>query len=306
MTPFAAQLRLHPFIVIDGGLATELEAMGCDLNDPLWSARVLLDDPALIEAVHERYANAGAQVLTTATYQATVEGLMAHGRTRTQAEGTFRDAVDLARRVAQRRSPPLWVAGSIGSYGASLADGSEYRGAYGLDRAALREVHRSRVQLLAPHCDLLAAETLPSLTEALAFVDLLTEFRTPGWLSFSCRDALHTAEGVPLEACAQALRGASKWLLAWGLNCCDPAWIQPALEHLAPLADRPFVVYPNAGEGWAGHWHGDAWTPERLASAARGWWHAGARWIGGCCRTGPDHIAALRDMQRQMMIPAPR
>lgn len=290
MTALARALARAPFLVRDGGLATQLEALGCDLDDPLWSARVLLDEPEAIREVHRRYAEAGAELLTTATYQATFEGLRGRGLSDEAAADVFATAVRLARDVAP---PGVLVAGSIGSYGAFLGDGAEYRGDYGLTRAQLRDFHRARLHVLAPLCDVLAIETIPSLTEALAIAEVLAEFvAPPAWISMTCRDGAHDAEGRALTAFAAAMHDHPA-VTAIGINCCAPEHVLPALQALAEATDKPLVAYPNSGEHWCGHWTGTAWTPERYADEACQWVRAGARIVGGCCRTTPAHTAAL-------------
>lgn len=290
MTALARALARAPFLVRDGGLATLLESMGWNLDDPLWSARVLLERPSAIGEVHCRYASAGAEILTTATYQATFEGLQARGVPAIEAERVFVAAVHLARQAAP---PGVLVAGSVGSHGAFLGDGAEYRGGYDLTRAQLRDFHRPRLRTLAAHCDILAAETIPSLTEALAIADVLEELSAPpAWISMTSLDGVHDPEGRPLTAFATAMHDLAA-VSAIGINCCAPEFVLPALRALGDATDKPLVAYPNSGERWCGEWTGEPWTPERYAEEACAWVRAGARIVGGCCRTTPEHTAAL-------------
>ena len=177
--------------VLDGGLATELEARGHDLSDRLWSARLLLSEPDAIEEVHLAYFRAGARVAITASYQASVEGFAAAGLDRPTALEAIRRSVELAQRARRRfleeeaaagRDPGrVLVAGSVGPYGAMLADGSEYRGDYDPGDAALEAFHRPRIDaLVAAGADLLAIETIPTLREARVLVRLLDRDRRPG------------------------------------------------------------------------------------------------------------------------------
>lgn len=303
--PLQPILAEHDVLVLDGALATELERRGCDLNDPLWSARVLIESPALIRQVHHDYFAAGADVATTASYQATFEGFARRGMSEQEARELMHRAVALAIEardgfwadpaVRAGRSRPL-VAASVGPYGAMLADGSEYRGNYGLGVEALMDFHRPRMAaLLAAGPDLLACETLPCLDEALAIARLLPEF--PGaaaWISFSCRDDAHTSQGESFAECVAALEPFEQ-VVAVGINCSAPAHIVPLLRSAVSRTKKPLLVYPNSGESYdAEHkcWHGirDA---EAFAEAAQGWRAAGARLIGGCCRTTPEDIGAL-------------
>ncbi len=301
--PLAALLAARPVVVIDGGLATELEAAGHALADHLWSARLLADDPESIVAAHLAYFRAGARVAITASYQATFEGFAARGIGRAEAEMLFRRSVALAAEARARylaeSAPadpgPLLVAGSIGPYGAYLADGSEYRGRYGLDRRALRDFHRDRLRAVwEAGPDLLACETIPDLVEAGALADLVEEAGAVGWLALSCVDGGHLRDGSPVEAAAR-VADATPGFVAVGVNCTAPQHVEELVRRVAGVTAKPIVVYPNSGEGWdaaAGRWQ-PATGPDVDATGARSWVAAGARLVGGCCRVGPARIADL-------------
>ncbi|MGO4613617.1 homocysteine S-methyltransferase [Nocardia sp. 2YAB30] len=280
-------------LISDGGLATELEARGHDLSDALWSARLLRDAPDAIEAVHAAYFRAGADIATTASYQASFEGFAARGSTRAEAVRLLRRSVALARAArdacddGQRR----WVAASVGPYGAARADGSEYRGRYGLSVAALRAWHRPRLEILADAgADLLALETIPDVDEAEALVDLVAEAGVPAWLSYTITGS-RTRAGQPL-ADAFAVASESAAVAAVGVNCCAPADVGAAIE-LAADTGIPVIVYPNSGEGWDADQRAWIGSAQFSAALATQWVSRGARIVGGCCRVGPADIARL-------------
>lgn len=280
-------------VLLDGGLATELEARGHDLSDSLWSARLLADAPQDIVAVHAAYFRAGAAIATTASYQASFEGFAARGFDRGESAGLLRRSVALARAARDDAGVDgLLVAASIGPYGAALADGSEYRGRYGLSVAALARWHRPRLEVLAAAgADVLACETVPDLDEALALVELVRAVGVPAWLSYTI-DADRTRAGQPLAEAFAVAAGVDE-VVALGVNCCAPEDVLPAIAHAAPVG-KPVVVYPNSGERWDALRH--KWTgPSRFgADLAAQWIAAGARIVGGCCRVGPGDIAAIR------------
>jgi homocysteine S-methyltransferase len=294
-------------MILDGALATELQRRGADLHDPLWSARVLLEQPELIRAVHRDYFAAGADVATTASYQASFEGFARRGIDAAGAAQLMRDSVALAIAARQEfwddagdhddRLPPL-VAASVGPYGAMLADGSEYRGHYGLSDTQLMDFHRPRLQVLAASgADLLACETLPSLREAVALARLLEAFpETAAWISFSCRDAELTCEGQHIGQCVAALNAFAQ-VVSVGVNCTAPQYVEGLLRQMREHTDKPLLAYPNSGEHYdlaTKRWCGraDAAAPD---AQARRWHAAGARLIGGCCRTTPDDIRRMRE-----------
>lgn len=292
-----------PPTIIDGGLATALEARGHDLSDRLWSARVLLTEPAAIEAVHLAYFAAGATVATTASYQATVPGFAAVGLDRAAALEAIGRSVDLARRARERyaetvgvQMEALLVAGSVGPYGAMLADGSEYRGDYDPGEARLREVHAPRMDILMEAgADILALETIPTMREAEVLVRLVEERGARAWLSYQCRDGRSTAAGEPIEAAMAVTEGVAG-IIAVGVNCTAPRHMPALLAAAQAVTDLPLIAYPNGGDAW------DAtarrWVPADADGAfdptvAADWTHLGAAWIGGCCGTGPAQILGL-------------
>ena len=358
--PLDALLTTQPAVVLDGALATELERRGADLLDPLWSAKYLIEQPELIRAVHLDYFEAGADVATTATYQATYEAFLrrgigvaaatqlmveavalaceareifwnapaggvpmhrdrthggtahrespghaahrntAHrdslGRDRTQGDPTDSLPADSIPAGRCQRLRPL-VAASIGPYGAMLADGSEYRGHYAISDEGLRAFHRPRLQALAEAgADLFAFETIPCLREALVLARLLEELPAmSAWLGFSCRDGMHNSEGEDVGACAAALQPFAQ-IAAIGVNCTAPQYVGSLLRRMGRHTDKPLLAYPNSGERydathktWAGS---EAAIP--FADQSLSWYAAGARLIGGCCRTTPKDIAGLR------------
>lgn len=306
LTPFFAHQNA---LILDGGLATELEERGYDLSDALWSARLLQDAPEAITAVHLDYLRAGADCIISASYQATIAGFMRQGLAEDQAAALLRRAVTLATEArdsfwsqpANRsgRLRPL-VAASVGPYGAYLADGSEYRGDYGLSIEALRDFHRRRWHILAACApDLFACETVPSAPEAQALAQLAAETpEMPFWISFSCRDGAHLNDGARLADLVAYLDGVPQ-LVAVGINCTAPRYIAQLVAAARGATQKPVVVYPNSGEDYDARlrqWTGSS-IPEDFAAQSRAWRAAGAKIIGGCCRTGPQHIAQIRRVQ---------
>ncbi|MER6349412.1 homocysteine S-methyltransferase [Streptomyces sp. NPDC001595] len=297
-------------VVLDGGMSNQLESAGHDLSDELWSARLLAERPEAITEAHLAYFEAGAQVAITASYQATFEGFAHRGIDRARAAELLTLSVELAReaareatRSAARRAPsgdiarPLWVAASVGPYGAMLADGSEYRGRYGLSVDELERFHRPRLEVLAAAApDVLALETVPDTDEAAALLRAVRGLGVPAWISYTV-DGGRTRADQPLED-AFALAAEVDEVIAVGVNCCAPADVDAAVATAARVTGKPVVVYPNSGETWdaeARAWNGrTTFTAEQV----EGWRAAGARLIGGCCRVGPQAIVSLADTLR--------
>lgn len=301
--PVATLLATHNTLILDGALATELEARGCDLSDPLWSAKVLIENPELIYQVHLDYFNAGAQCAITASYQATPQGFLRRGLDHEQSLALIAKSVHLAQQarsdfLAQHpQATPLPIAGSVGPYGAYLADGSEYRGDYALPQEEMIAFHRPRIRALAEAgVDLLACETLPSFTELQALLTLLQEFPTLGaWFAFTLRDSQRLSDGTPLTQVLAALHG-NPQALAIGINCIALENVAPALRQFAVLTDKPLLVYPNSGEHYdavSKTWHACGGEHGSLIDQVGEWQRIGARLIGGCCRTTPKDIRQI-------------
>ncbi len=304
--PIAPFLAGGGTLVLDGGLATELEKAGFDLDHPLWSARVLQDAPDAIAAVHRAYLEAGADCITTASYQASVRGFEREGLSAAHAQELLRRSVRLAREARDAfwsqpgnrvgRNGPL-VAASLGPYGACLANGAEYTGDYDLDEQGLVAFHRERFLLLADtQADLLACETIPSAAEARALLRLLPERpAVRAWISFSCRDAERLCDGTALAEVV-ATRAEAPAGVAVGVNCTAPEHVEGLLHVAARETAKPLVAYPNSGERYdprQRRWLGSS-DPADWGERARLWRRAGARLVGGCCRTGPAHVRAVR------------
>ncbi len=308
--PLAPILARDPFLVLDGALATELEARGCDLTDSLWSAKVLLEQPELIYQVHLDYFRAGAQCAISASYQASEAGFATRGIDAAQARELIIESVALARQARadylkeKPQDGPLLVAGSVGPYGAFLADGSEYRGDYQRSAAQFTDFHRPRIAALVEGgVDLLACETLPSFSELQALTALLGQAfpHTGAWFTFTLCDAEHLSDGTPLSQVVAHLN-AFPQALALGINCVALESTDAALRHLSSLTALPLVVYPNSGETYdaaSKRWSHGGEVAHRLVDHLPAWLGDGARLIGGCCRTTPDDIAALAAVRRR-------
>ncbi|MFE4667998.1 homocysteine S-methyltransferase [Streptomyces sp. NPDC056716] len=303
---FAAALAAGT-LVLDGGMSNQLEAAGYDLGDALWSARLLAEAPEAIVAAHLAYFAAGADVAITASYQATFEGFARRGVGRERAAELIGRSVELAREAARRAGVArrLWVAGSVGPYGAMLADGSEYRGRYGVGVAELERFHRARVEVLVgAGVDVLALETVPDTDEAVALLRAVRGVGVPVWLSYTV-EGLRTRAGQRLEEAFGLVAGVDE-VVAVGVNCCAPREVGPAVGLAARVTGKPVVVYPNSGETWGG----GGWVGRSAFSGfsgcsgfpsgmVRGWREGGARLVGGCCRVGPDVIASVAGVLRE-------
>jgi homocysteine S-methyltransferase len=303
---FKPFLHHQKIVVLDGALATELEQRGANLNDSLWSAKLLTENPDLIRQVHYDYILSGANIITTASYQASYQGFMQRGYSYDEATRLMQLSVQLAkeaRALAVKNTkmdvPPL-IAASIGPYGAYLADGSEYKGNYGLTQAELMDFHRPRMHVLIESgADLLACETIPCIEEALALIALLKEMPTAkAWLSFSCKNECQTCQGDDFADCIRQINH-SEQIIAVGVNCTPPQYIEHLVAIAAEITDKPIVVYPNKGELY------DAvdkcWLPIGkdilpFSEYAQRWYTAGTRLIGGCCRTRPEDIRDMVEM----------
>jgi homocysteine S-methyltransferase len=305
MNPIASFLAIQPALVIDGALATELERRGYNLKDDLWSAKILLEQPEAIQQLHYDYFKAGADCAITASYQATLEGFIKRGLNEPDAIELIKKSVRLAIQARDEfwnhesnrvgRIKPF-VAASVGPYGAFLADGSEYRGNYGLTEQELMDFHHPRMKaLIEAGADMLACETIPCLIEAQAIAKLLKEFpNITAWFSFSARDEQHISEGQVFADCVKKFEDNSQ-IVAIGINCTSPKYILALIREAKQVTTKPILVYPNSGEHYdatKSDWDGHP-VYESFGEEAKEWYNAGARLIGGCCRTTPEDISVI-------------
>jgi homocysteine S-methyltransferase len=262
----------------------------------------LESNPEAIVLAHLAYLEAGAQCIITSSYQATLPGFMALGYDQPSASALILKSVQVAEEARKRfllshpdQATPL-IAASIGPYGAYLANGSEYRGDYGISNQELTAFHEPRIKLLdGSAADIFACETIPSFQEAEVLADLLNNCSKPAWVSFSCKDEKHISDGTPIEECA-ALFAHHPTVFAIGVNCTSPQYISGLIRSIkAKAGEKKIVVYPNSGAVYdpeSKTWSAlsEASSCERLVKE---WMDLGADIIGGCCGIGPEQIKAM-------------
>ena len=296
-------------MILDGGLATELERHGYDLDHPLWSARLVTENPEAIKDVHLSYLRAGADIITTASYQASFPGCRRLGMSDKETEELLKKTVKIAIEAragftlesgAENLGSLPLIAASIGPYGAYLADGSEYRGDYDVSEAVLHEFHDKRLRIMQEtDADLIACETIPNIEEAEVLSELLENGGgKPTWVSFCCKNEVHISDGTPIEECA-ALFAESDSVFALGINCTAPRFVSNLIDEIKKAApEKEIVVYPNSGETYdadSKSWK-KAELDDDITRLALGWFAQGARLIGGCCRTKPREIQSIRSL----------
>jgi len=277
-----ATLLHEPFTVLDGGLSTALQEMGEAPSGLLWTAAALVDRPHIIVEAHRRFVEAGADVVITSSYQASVPGFVDAGLSEPEARRVLASTTAVA-----RASGASLVAASVGPYGAVLGDRSEYHGRYAASWGDVRAFHRARLEVLVDsQPDLFAIETIPTAVEAEIIVDELRRLTdAPAWVTFTCVDERRTCGGEPL---ADAVAGVVAAVQAVGVNCTKPSNVAPLLASLP--AGVPLVAYPN---------HFDEPDVD-FASLVPAWRSAGARIIGGCCGVGPEGIRSLATVRRTL------
>jgi len=275
---------------IDGGLSTAIENNGNKLTTSLWTGELIRTAPSEITKAHLDFINAGSQVIITSSYQLSYLGCANRGWSESETDEALRASTQLAKDAVNKSGKDVKVAASVGPYGAALADGSEYKGNYGVSKSVLKDFHARRLEvLIATSPDLLALETMPDTIEVEVLLELLRDCPIPFWVSYSCKAGNQTNAG---QSFAQAV-GIAQDAMAVGVNCTPPELITELL--LSAKSDKPFVVYPNSGRVWDAvkkEWTGSVGVgfDEKLVSE---WKAAGAQYIGGCCGIGAAEIEQL-------------
>ena len=293
-------------LILDGGLSNVLEELGGDLNHALWSAKLLIEQPELIIKAHLAYLEAGAKCISSAGYQASIEGFTKTGLSVLEAENLMLRSVELAEKAREiylrnkKIEKTICVAASMGPYGAILADGSEYRGDYTITEKALKDFHTKRINLLSTtKADFFGFETIPSMMEVKVLSELLDSSAKPSWVSFSCKDACHLNDGNKISEAAKLLADNAS-VFAIGVNCTSPKFISAIIDILKQsVPEKKIIVYPNSGEVY--HVQSKSWLgvsdPFSFEKMAQEWREKGADIIGGCCRIGPGHIKRIKGLK---------
>lgn len=285
-------------IKLDGGLSTALERLGANLKTILWTGDLIAASPHLIEQAHLDFIRAGAEIITTASYQISFIGEQTSGLQDTEVSNLLRSSTKIAQSAREKaidlgHSSSIKVAASIGPYGAALGDGSEYRGHYEVSEKVLRDFHLRRIAvLLESQPDLFAVETIPSIIEAQIVQEILMEMKVPYWISFSCKDEKAISEGDSFAEAISSLQ-LDKNLIAAGVNCSNPSFIASLLESVNQKSKPEFIVYPNLGRSWDAKkkvWIGEAVQFQEVIPS---WQKLGAKYIGGCCGIGPAELSEI-------------
>jgi homocysteine S-methyltransferase len=284
-------LSLSKFIKLDGGLSTALELNGNKLSTSLWTGELIRTAPNEITKAHLDFINAGAQIIITSAYQLSYIGCENRGWSSAQTDEALYKSTQLAIDAVSQSGQAVKVAASVGPYGAALADGSEYRGNYGVGKSALKQFHARRIEvLISSNPDYLALETMPDTQEVEVLLDLLSNCPIPYWISYSCKEGNQTNAGQLFASAVDLAQSA----MAVGVNCTAPELITGLLSSASSAV--PYVVYPNSGRSWDAV--GKVWigtTQVGFAdSLVKEWIDQGAEIIGGCCGIGPKEITSLR------------
>lgn len=290
-------------VVLDGAMSTPLEKLGADTNNDLWTAKALIDNEELVYEVHKMYFEAGADLIITDTYQANVQAFEKVGYSEKEARNLIKKAVKIAQKARDdyenRTGKHNYIAGTIGPYGAYLANGSEYRGDYELSTKEYQQFHLPRIEELATTgVDILAIETQPKLDEVLAILELLKEKypQQKVYVSYTLSDDDTISDGTPLPRAIHALEDYSQ-VIAVGINCVKLELVEPALKNMKEITDKHLIVYPNSSAVYDPK--SKTWSQPKTSATFEelipNWYEAGARIIGGCCTTGPKEIKAVAD-----------
>ena len=286
-------------VVLDGAMSTPLERLGADTNNDLWTAKALIDNEELVYEVHKMYFEAGADLIITDTYQAFEKV----GYSEKEARNLIKKAVKIAQKARDdyenKTGKHNYIAGTIGPYGAYLANGSEYRGDYELSVEEYQQFHLPRIEeLVNAEVDILAIETQPKLDEVLAILELLKEKypQQKVYVSYTLSDDDTISDGTPLPRAIHALEDYSQ-VIAVGINCVKLELVEPALKNMKEITDKHLIVYPNSSAVY--NPKSKTWSQTKTSATFEelipNWYEAGARIIGGCCTTGPKEIKAVAD-----------
>jgi homocysteine S-methyltransferase len=279
--------------LIDGGLSTELTRIGAAFEGELWTGRALLNDPSLVEQAHRNYAQAGAEIVISSSYQLSRIGFEEIGLSGSSADQALTKSIEVARAAVEGTSTK--VAASVGPYGAVLHDGSEYRGDYKVSQNFLEDFHAERIDvLIAAQPDFLSVETIPNVIEARALSNVLKQVSIPAWVSFTAESTEKLWSGEYVEEAVEAV-AELQHLVAIGVNCVSPELVSGLISRIKSVSGADAIAYPNRGGQWdakQGIWLNE--VPREFTSWLPEWIDAGVNWLGGCCGTDATDIHSLK------------
>ena len=286
------RLSKEPILLLDGAMGTELFRRGVKTRLPSWSAHALIENPTIVCEVHEDYIRAGAEIITTDTFRTTSRALQKEGLSQRAKELTHL-AVNLAKQARnQCADQPVWIAGSV----APLEDCYEPDLSPDLE-TAFRE-HREFIGwLVEAGVDLILIETMNTVREAIAAARAAETCGVPMFISWTCASDGNILNGESLKEAVSSLEQYKP--SAFLVNCTASKNIGPALWKMCEAATKvPIGAYANIGKpepvyGWEFTHELD---PSAYAREAEDWVRQGAKIVGGCCGTTPDHISELRNL----------
>lgn len=295
-------------LVLDGAMSTALEKQGIDTNTDLWTAVALEKDLNKVYRVHMNYFKAGAQMTITDTYQANVQAFEKDGYSEDQAQKMIADAVKIAKKARddfeKQTGIHNYVAASVGSYGAYLAEGDEFRGDYDLTKKQCLDFHLPRLKVLLENKpDFLAIETQPKLDEVVVLLDWLKENapKMPVYVSFTLHDTTKISDGTPLKKVMEKLNEYDQ-VFAVGANCFKPFFATAAIDKMREFTKKTIIIYPNLGGVYDEFER--KWIPFNakfdFGKLSKEWYEHGARIIGGCCSTGVKEITQIASFYKTL------
>ena len=281
--------------LLDGSLSYPIESRGHGLNSKLWTAKILIDNPKVIEDIHVEYINSGVDYISTSSYQLSVKTLKAEGYNISEIENIFKKSVSVAKKALLRtKKKNIKILGSFGPFATYLADGSEYTGVYNTKDETIKEFHLENLKIINKlDIDILLYETIPCLREISILNNLLKLSEKEVWISMTCNNAMKLRDNSSLKKACKIL-SQSKNISTIGLNCFDPSMTKIAIEKLRLYSNKKVLVYPNSGEKY--NCENKTWLGKNKFNdqSISNWIEESPDIIGGCCRIGKEEIKQFK------------
>ena len=283
--------------LLDGSMSFPMEHLGYNLKNKLWTGMALISDPDIIKNIHKDYINAGADYISTSTYQVSYDRLQNMGYQSSEIKKVFQKSIDLVKEAIKesRSKKEIKIVGSFGPFASYDPNASEYVGKYNSTDDEIKNFHLNNINIIEEtDLDIILYETIPCLREIKVLSKVLSQTNKEIWISITCNENIEFRDGSSFKEACKIISQIEQ-ITTLGINCFSPLLVEKALKELKKYSNKKTLVYPNSGEKYNPkdkYWSG---KNEFNNLMIKNWLSLSPDIIGGCCRVGYDNIKKMRE-----------
>ena len=282
--------------LLDGSMSFPMEQLGYNLKNKLWTGKALINNPDLIKDIHKGYIDAGADFISTSTYQISFDRLKNMGYQSEEIKKIFQKSVDIVKDAIEesKLKKEIKIVGSFGPYASYDPEASEYIGEYDSTDIEIKKFHLNNIRIIEEtDLDIILYETIPCLREIKILSEALSHSTKEIWISITCNEEMEFRDGSSFKDACEIISKIEK-ITTMGINCFSPLLVKKAIDLLKKYSNKKILIYPNSGEIYnpkERFWTGNN---EFNNSMIKNWLSLYPDIIGGCCRIGYDDIKKMR------------